>query len=414
MTPGLSASHALTVIAELAQDLACSRDLDASLLAVVQRIGDTMQAEAASLFLLNADATTLVCRFSVGPTEFSGQHVALGQGVIGRAMQTGVCQLVSNTDADSDFNGSIDAKSGFHTRSLLCMPLGSAQGAIGALEVLNKRDGAVFGPADALLLRALAAPVALAISNARLAVEAVEHERLRRELLMARRMQRSLLPARRRDSFPILALNRPAREVSGDFYDYFELVDGKIGFTIGDVAGKGLDAALLMVRVASLLRWAGKEGLTPARWLTRVNDELCSCLPPGQFVCALAGYYHPGSNRVVWASGGFLPVVRYQAGVGLQCWSAENPPLGILAGLDYVGQEADLAGAELYLFSDGATDARRADRSMLGLDGMLALISAAAAANTRPQARLRQIADALRQLQLGDDTTLMVISGTPA
>ena len=414
MPAGLSASAALTAIAELAQDLACSANLDASLSAVAKKIADTMRAEAASLFLLSADGTALVCRFSVGPVQFVGQRVVPGQGVIGRAMQTGVCQLVADASADRDFDNSIDAKSGFQTRSLLCTPLASAHGAIGALEVLNKRDGAAFGPADALLLRALAAPVALAISNARLAVEAVEHERVRRELLMARRMQRSLLPARRRGRFPILALNRPAREVSGDFYDYFDLADGNIGFTIGDVAGKGLDAALLMVRVASLLRWAGKEGLTPARWLTRVNDELCSSLPPGQFVCALAGYYQPATHRVAWASAGFLPVVRYQAGVGVQCWPAENPPLGILAGVDYVGQEVDLTDAELYLFSDGATDARRADRSMLGLDGMLALIGTAAATASRPQARLRQIADTLRRLQLGDDTTLMLISGALA
>jgi len=95
MPAGLSASAALTAIAELAQDLACSANLDASLSAVVQKIADTMRAEAASLFLLSADGTALVCRFSVGPVQFVGQRVVPGQGVIGRAMQTGVCQLVA-------------------------------------------------------------------------------------------------------------------------------------------------------------------------------------------------------------------------------------------------------------------------------------------------------------------------------
>ncbi|PJA39895.1 MAG: serine/threonine protein phosphatase, partial [Lysobacterales bacterium CG_4_9_14_3_um_filter_62_6] len=129
MPAGLSASAALTAIAELAQDLACSANLDASLSAVVQKIADTMRAEAASLFLLSADGTALVCRFSVGPVQFVGQRVVPGQGVIGRAMQTGVCQLVADASADRDFDNSIDAKSGFQTRSLLCTPLASAHGA---------------------------------------------------------------------------------------------------------------------------------------------------------------------------------------------------------------------------------------------------------------------------------------------
>src|SRR5690606_24342187 len=109
-------------------------------------------------------------------------------------------------------------------------------------------------------LRLLAAPTALALNHARLAQVVVNQNRIQRELTIARRLHRSLLPMRRRGGFPLRALNFPAREISGDFYDFFELPDGRIAFTLGDVAGKGLDAAFLMVRCSSLLRWAGKEG----------------------------------------------------------------------------------------------------------------------------------------------------------
>src|SRR6185295_1022139 len=142
-----------------------------------------------------------------------------------------------------------------------------------------------------------AAPAALAISNAALVSELVEQERIKRELELARRMQKSLLPKRRRGDYPVLGVNRPAREVSGDFYDFFDLPDGRIGFAIGDVAGKGVDASLLMMRTASLLRWAGKEGMRPDEWLARINDELAATVNQGMFVCAAAGYFDPVTRR---------------------------------------------------------------------------------------------------------------------
>jgi len=121
----------------------------------------------------------------------------------------------------------------------------------------------------------IAAPTALAIHNAQLADTIVEQQRIRRELELARTIQKSMLPKRRRGRFPLIGVNLPANEISGDFYDFFDLPDGRIAFLIGDISGKGLDAAFLMVRVASLLRWAGKEAPAPRRWLADVNVELC-------------------------------------------------------------------------------------------------------------------------------------------
>jgi sigma-B regulation protein RsbU (phosphoserine phosphatase) len=156
----------------------------------------------------------------------------------------------------------------------------------------------------------------------------VQQDRLKKELGMARRLQRSLLPKRRRGSFPLRALNFPAREISGDFYDFFDLPDGRIAFTVGDVAGKGLDAAFVMVRCASLLRWAGKEGLRPGHWLARVNDELGEAIAPGMFVCAVAGTFDPWSRSLCWASAGFPPLLRMARDGTQQRFEADGPPVG--------------------------------------------------------------------------------------
>jgi sigma-B regulation protein RsbU (phosphoserine phosphatase) len=298
---------------------------------------------------------------------------------------------------------------GFRPRSVLSAPLLTAHGPIGALQVLNKCCGSLFDDEDVDALRVLAAPTALAINHARLAAQVVQQDRLKKELGMARRLQRSLLPKRRRGSFPLRALNFPAREISGDFYDFFDLPDGRIAFTVGDVAGKGLDAAFVMVRCASLLRWAGKEGLRPGHWLARVNDELGEAIAPGMFVCAVAGTFDPWSRSLCWASAGFPPLLRMARDGTQQRFEADGPPLGILPGMHFGEQQVALDGASMYLFSDGLTDVRGTDGGMLGMEGVSASI--AAMRDLPVEARLRALVAGLRQMTVTDDTTLMVIEG---
>lgn len=397
----------LALLADLSQALAVSIDIEETLVQAVNRIADCMQAEAASVFLVDPQAQQLVCRACAGPVDVTGLRLPLGAGIVGRTLSANAPQMVRDAQRDPDFAGKVDAKTGFSTRSLLCAPLSTARGTIGVIEVLNKRDGGLFDESDRDMLRVLAAPTALAISNAALVAEMVDQTRIRRELQLARQMQRSLLPKRRRDGYPVLGVNRPAREISGDFYDYFDLPDGRIAFAVGDVSGKGLDASLLMVRTASLLRWAGKDELAPGQWLERINTELCETVSGGMFVCAVVGYYDPANRQVVWANAGFPPALLRDAAGAWREYAAEGPPLAIVPGMHYPEQAAELGEGSLYFFSDGVTDVRDAERQTIGLDGVRALFDRHAAAG--PESRLRAIVSELRRLRLADDTTLLLI-----
>jgi sigma-B regulation protein RsbU (phosphoserine phosphatase) len=397
---------ALALVADLAQALASTLDLDAALNLALARIVHVLGAQGGAVFLVDAATNELVCRACAGPVDIHGLRIPADRGIVGRAFATGQCQIVRDAATDPDFTGAIDRITGVRTQSMLGTPLMTARGPIGVLQVINKRDGALFDESDRDLLRALAAPAALAASNAALTRDLLEHARIRRELQLARRMQRSLLPRRRRGGFPILAINHPAREISGDFYDFFDLPDGRIGFAVGDVAGKGLDAAFLMVRCASLLRFAGKEGLSPSAWLARANDDLCETVAGGTFVCAAVGYYDPATKTATWANAGFPPVLVHGA-AGSTLFRAEGPPLGIVPGMDFPIQQATLTDRSLYLFSDGVTDARDAARNVLGVDGVVDLI--VRHAQWRPETRLRRIVGELRRRELGDDTTLLMI-----
>lgn len=399
----------LAFLAEVSQQLAVSVDLTRTLRESAAYAARYLDAEAVSVFLVDAESGTLVCRACQGPVDILGLRVPMGKGIVGRTVANNACQMVRDAYADPDFVEQVDSETGFVTRSVLCAPLSTAQGAIGAIEIINKQGDRLFDEADLTALRLLAAPMALALNIARMAEDLVEQNRIRRELGMARRLQRSLLPKRRRGGYPLRAINLAAQEISGDFYDFFDLPDGRIAFTLGDVAGKGLDAAFLMVRCASLLRWSGKEGLRPADWLAKVNDELGEAIAPGMFVCTVAGHYDPATHEVVWASAGFPPLLLVGAQGKVERFEAQGPPLGILRRMDFPEQRADLAAASLYLYSDGVTDVRDASGEPLGVEGVERLLHDTG--ELAPEARMRALVRRLRTMRVTDDITLMLISG---
>ena len=396
------------ILADFSHAFAASLDVGETLRRAVAQIAEHMNAEAAAVFLVDSAAGDIECRACAGPVDVVGMRVQLGRGIVGRAIAENRVQLVRDTSLDPDFLGN---RNGFNTRSILCAPLHTADGAIGALQVLNKRDGQLFDSHDADVLRLLAVPTALALNNARLTRELVEQNRIKREFQLARQMQKTLLPTRRKD-FPMTALNLPAREISGDFYDYFELPDGRIAFCLGDVAGKGMDAALLMVRASSCLRWAGKDGTPPGEWLARVNRELCETVTRGMFVCAVAGYYDPRTSMLELSNAGFPPLLLRRADESIRELRADGPPLGILSDYKYENLRLALAGGSLYCFSDGVTDVRGPERRPIGIEGVRALIERVSGLS--PRARVRAMVGHLRKLSLADDTTLMLIADDDA
>ncbi len=399
----------LAVLADLSQAFARSIDLNQTLHEAVNRIATHLHAEAASLFLQDPDSGDYVCRASAGPVNVAGLRVAHGHGIVGRCIALNQAQLVRDVQLDPDFMSAGIRIDGFMPRTMVCVPLSTANGAIGAMQVINKHNRLQFDEFDAHMLTLLAVPTALALSNARLALELVEQNRIRREFELARQMQKTLLPKRRTD-FPVSAINRPAREISGDFYDFFELPDGRIGFCIGDVSGKGMDAAMLMVRASSLLRFLGKSGIAPAAWLQNANDELAETVRFGMFVCALVGYYDPDLGAVEIASAGFPPALMFVDGEASpsRIIEAHGPPLGVMPDMRYESDALCIAGASLYCFSDGMTDVRDGTGRVIGIDGATKLI--AQSLHLPPPQRLRDVLQQLKNQTLPDDTTLLLVA----
>jgi sigma-B regulation protein RsbU (phosphoserine phosphatase) len=410
-----------------------SRDLNATLHAVLLRITEAMDAESASLFLLEGSLgdsrARLVCQASVGPAPITGLSLPATAGIAGRAVATNTTQLVGDTRLDPDFVAPPSVGSGYQVRSLLCAPLSFRGQRLGVVEVINRRrprlfesgprhsrqahrKRALFDGRDREALEALAAAASLAISNAQMAQSLLEQERLRRDLDLAVAVQRSLLPAPQPADSAIHGLAIPARGVSGDFYDILPLTGGRVAFALADVSGKGMNAALIMVKAATLFRSLGRTVHEPGLLLGRIQAELCETMTLGMFVTMVVGVYDSQRRAVTFANAGHEPPLLRRRDGRYAVFAAEDPPLGVIGRLEdgrYRETRLALNGGSLYFYTDGCTEGRLLDGSALGADGLRRLISQHA--GDPAPARLAAVAQALTQAgdELRDDVTLLVV-----
>jgi len=400
----------LALLAAISQDFAGSPAMGETLSNAIRQTMTYMETEAASIFLLDASGENLTCLACAGPVSIEGLTIDKDQGIVGRTLASNAVQMVRDVSADSDFSSAVDDSTGFRTRSILCAPLTVKGRMLGALEVINKCQGdGLFDLADKQFLQVLAGMVSLAVRNAQMTASLVEQERMRRELDLAREIQRDLLPDPPAPEFPVQGINLSAFEVSGDFYDFFTLADGRIAWGLGDVSGKGMNAAMLMAKTISLFRCLGKTEHDPARLLARLNAELVETASRGMFVTMAVGVFDVGSGEIVFANAGHQPPL-YRNRLGAYSEIEESsPPLGILGGMDYAVQRIRLDGGRLYLCTDGVTEGWADDGKMLGLDGFKALLDQHASLSAADQ--LAQVAKALMRpgARLRDDLTLLVI-----
>ncbi len=406
---GESVSTALALLARMNQDFAESLDVETTLARALPTMVQSMGAEVGSVWLADGSSGELVCRASVGPKSIVGASASNNESLVAKAVGQNVCQRILDVARDLDF--APVAELGLETRSVLCSPMSVQDRAIGAIEMVNKTSGdGRFSEDDARLLRVLASTAALALANARLTAEVMEHERTQRDLTLAAEIQRKLLPPPQPEPFPVFGVNVPARTVSGDFYDILPLPDDRIGFCLGDVSGKGMNAALLMVKTSSLYRYLARSIPRPCDLLVELDRELSETASHGMFVTLVVGVYHRKSQVVEIANAGHEPALLRLGPGRYDLIPAQAPPLGIGAGVaDGAFPEVAFTLSEraLYVFSDGLTEAC-AGHGPLGSQGVQRLIERFDAAPLAE--RVDAIVSAVAELQVRDDLTMLAIA----
>ena len=254
----------------------------------------------------------------------------------------------------------------------LVVPLVTQGELIGTLNLGPRLSEQDYSSDDRRLLATLAAQAAPAIRVAQLvreqAAEAAERERYDQEMKVAQLIQQQFLP-RELPNLPewqVAAYYGPARVVGGDFYDFIDLGEGRIGVVVGDVTDKGVPAALVMARTHSILRAEAPRLIAPAAVLARANELLVPEMPARMFVTCLYGVLEPATGRFVFANAGHnLPYVR--TGDGVIELRATGLPLGLLPGIEYEETEGTIGhGDAVLLYSDGLVEAHGPQREMYG------------------------------------------------
>jgi serine phosphatase RsbU (regulator of sigma subunit)/anti-sigma regulatory factor (Ser/Thr protein kinase) len=254
----------------------------------------------------------------------------------------------------------------------LVVPLVSQGELIGVLRLGPRRSEQDYSYDDRRLLENLATHAAPAIRLAQMVrqqqAELRRRERIEQELRVAQLIQQQFLPRELPDlpGWRIAAYYQPARAVGGDFYDFIELPDGQTGIVVGDVADKGVPAALVMATTHSVLRAAAPGRDSPGEVLAHANDLLVREMPEYMFVTCLYAILDPPTGRLRFANAGHnLPYLH--TGDRVAELRATGMPLGLLPGTEYEEREIVLGpGDRLLLHSDGLAEAHGADRQMFG------------------------------------------------
>jgi serine phosphatase RsbU (regulator of sigma subunit) len=201
---------------------------------------------------------------------------------------------------------------------------------------------------------------------------------IEQELRAARRIQQALLPQclPQVDGWQITPFYQPAREVGGDFYDFFELEDSRMGLAVGDATGKGIPAALAASATGSMLRAVAQDsGYSPGEVLARVNKTLLARIPQNMFVTCFYAILDPKSAILSYANAGHDLPYLWRRGEAAEL-RARGMPLGLMSGMPYEEKEIALDTGEVaLLYSDGLVEAHNPQGEMFGFPRLRALVA---------------------------------------
>jgi sigma-B regulation protein RsbU (phosphoserine phosphatase) len=198
------------------------------------------------------------------------------------------------------------------------------------------------------------------VLNLLILLEVADRLTLKKDLEVAREIQQAMLPSEIYTATGIEAfgVTRPANTVGGDLYDVIRRPDGRIVFALGDVAGKGSPAALLMALAVAMLRVLVDEGLEPADLAARLNIQVSRHAPGSRFITMFLGLYDPATGAIAYVNAGHNPPLLRRASGGLERLTDGGVALGMFDQATYTAGTLTLgAGDVLVLFSDGITEA---------------------------------------------------------
>lgn len=366
----LNTARVVQALIRAGQELASHQPLEEVFSVILNLALSAVQAERG--VILTLEKSELMLRAS------KGDGFAVSTAVRDRVLREKCSLMVTDAQTDSALR---DQKSIVlhRVRSMLAVPLQTREQVIGLLYVDNGAVIRPFSKEDLDLLTVMANVAAIRIEHARLAEVEQAEKVMEMELAQASEIQQSLLPAEppAREGYDVAGYNLPCQAVGGDYYDFLNYKDGRLGLAVGDVAGKGLPAAIMMSSLQARVHMLLETSPEPAQAVTILNRSLAENCPLGKFITFFYAVVDCETGKVSYSNAGHNYPILIRADGQVEQLRRGNLILGIDPSVEYDFSEISLSPGDLLaLYSDGVTEARRSNGEEFGERGLTEFLSA--------------------------------------
>jgi sigma-B regulation protein RsbU (phosphoserine phosphatase) len=292
-----------------------------------------------------------------------------GQGVAGWVAANGQPVVTDDLTQDPRFFSGVQDRTGFVTRSYLCVPLKVRERIIGTAQVLNRHGPISFTEEDLHIMEGFARQAAIAIENSRLHAEELEKKRIEEELEQAHRIQNNLLPHKdpQVEDYDISGLSFPCRWVGGDYYDFIQIGEKRLGVAVADVCGKGIPAAVMMSTIQAVLRSLTDQNLHLEQIVPNLNRYLCHNSTNDKFVTFFYGELDSQKHTFQYINCGHNPPYVINGKGEVKPLLEGGMILGVLEDTEFPTGKINLDKGDLIvLYTDGVTEIRNSNGIMFG------------------------------------------------
>ncbi len=354
-------SDRLEFLYRITQAFNASLDLDEVLNIVIDEIIELTGAERGFLMLYDSENNLAfqVAR-GIDQTNIENPEHGISHSVINKVAESGEGMFTLDAQTEDSLSAQLSIVN-FKLRAILCTPLMVKDKILGVVYVDNRMVPGVFTEDDLDMLKTVASNAAVAIENARLYLLAVDKGKIEKELQVAKKVQSGLIPQSTPEieGWEFATYWEPAKEVAGDFFDFIEKKNGKIGLIIADVVDKGIAAALYMAFSRSTLRASLSGSQFPGTGISEANQLICNDTAYGMFLTLAYLEIEPGSFEINIVNAGHNPPLVYQKSVkGLTPVVRTGMLVGVDDQAEYEESKVKLeVGDFIVFFTDGVTEA---------------------------------------------------------
>ncbi|MFO0877528.1 MAG: SpoIIE family protein phosphatase [Gemmataceae bacterium] len=375
--------------------------------------------QADRCFIIQAEGDKLMPRVVKSRRATEEGNARFSKSIVRRTLEEAKAFLSDDASRDDRIQLSQSVVD-FRIRSVMCAPLCRADGkAFGVIQLDTQDRSKKFSQEDLKLLCGVANQASISMENARMLDDTVRQERVQRDLALAKKVQESFLPRfpPKVEGYEFCGFYEAAREVGGDYYGYIPLNDGRWVCAVGDVAGKGVPASLIMAKLSSDIRFCTLAEPEPHRAIARLNDSLTEFTSPmDRFVTVVAVVLNPATHEATVVSGGHGSPLLYRSATGEVVNAipddVSGPPLGMMEGLDFGSHTLTLQpGESLVMFSDGLNESMNVKGDEFSMEMVQKVIKSVG--KSGPKEIVEKLVAAVKQHAAGrephDDLTVAIV-----